>query len=276
MVTNKASEEVGGKKRTLAVVGIMLAILIVLGVLFALMIYALRADKPSAEVGKNEASQYAYEMAEAANGMKIHYLATKPSNVRPELIHNNVTLTEYTGINGGFFYGEQLLSIAVVDSLPVGRSHGKYGDGSENVRYARGTLVWNGALDELNIQIVSKASELKVKDNTRFWAQGGISMSIGDDAGWEERAITENAPFPNDDRLRSAVVYDSQGRLYLIVSETKGTLAAFREAIIEKVGDGKLAGGIFLDGDGSSQLRSSEAMLAGDNRPVVQMLRVLK
>jgi hypothetical protein len=276
MVTNKASEEVGGKKRTLAVVGIMLAILIVLGVLFTLMIYALRADKPSAEASKNEASQYAYVMAEAANGMKIHYLATKPSNVRPELIHNNVTLTENTGINGGFFYGEQLLSIAVVDSLPVGRSHGKYGDGSENVRYARGTLVWDGALDELNIQIVSKASELKVKDNTRFWAQGGISMSIGDDAGWEERAIAENAPFPNDDRLRSAVVYDTQGRLYLIVSETKGTLAAFREAIIENVGDGKLAGGIFLDGDGSSQLRSSEAMLAGDNRPVVQMLRVLK
>ncbi|MDQ0116716.1 hypothetical protein [Paenibacillus harenae] len=275
MVTNEPSE-VGGRKRTLAVVGIMLAIIIALGVLFTLMVYALRADKPSAGGGTQEASQYAYAVADAANGMKLHYLATKPSNVRPEMIHNNVTLTEYTGINGGFFYGEQMLNIAVVDSLPVGRSQGKYGDGSENVRYARGTLVWDGALDKLNVQIVSKASELKVKDNTRFWAQGGISMSIGDDAGWEQRAIAENVPFPDEDRLRSAVVYDAQGMLYLIVSETKGTLAAFREAIIEKVGGGKLAGGIFLDGDGSSQLRSSEAKLAGDNRPVVQMLRVLK
>lgn len=274
MITNETV--LWNRKRVMAVIGIMAAVLLALGAIFYFMMNALRADKPSEQSGVNEAKQYAYQSVTAGNGMKLHVLATKPSNVQPVLIQNNVTLTDYTGINGGFFYGEQMLSVAVVDSIPVGKSLGASVDGSENIKYARGTLVWDGARDELNVQIVRKASELKVKDNTRFWAQGGISMSIGDDAGWEERAKAENAPFPDEDRLRSGAVYDEAGVLYLVVSETKGTLAAFREAVIETVGGGKLAGGIFLDGDGSSQLRSADAMLAGDNRPVVQMLRILK
>ncbi|TFE26634.1 hypothetical protein [Cohnella luojiensis] len=81
---------------------------------------------------------------------------------------------------------------------------------------------------------------------------------------------------PIDYCLRSAVVYDTDGNLYLIVSTTKGFLADFREAILEKIGNGLLKNGIFLDGDGSSQLRSREAKLRGDGRPVVQMMRLAK
>lgn len=34
------------------------------------------------------------------------------------------------------------------------------------------------------------------------------------------------------------------------------------------------AEGIFLDGDGSSQMNADEAVLTGDSRPVVQMIAV--
>jgi len=101
-------------------------------------------------------------------------------------------------------------------------------------------------------------------------------MGLGRDDSWAAQAAAENAPFPDDDRLRSGAVYDGEGWLYLVVSSTRGTLAEFREAIVERVGQGKLAGGIFLDGDGSSQLRSREAKLSGDGRPVAQMLRLIR
>jgi hypothetical protein len=264
------------RKRWFAVAGILIGILMILGVMLYLMIIALSnrsaMDGPKLE----EALHYSYFNETAANGMKLHVLKTKAAYVTLETINNNVTLSNKVGINGGFFYGNQLLSIGVVNSLPVNKDIGNFGTGAENVKYARGTLVWDGASDTLSVQVASKASELKVKDHTRFWAQGGISMSLGNDMDWALQATTENAPFPEDDRLRSAAVYDHEGQLYLIVSETKGTLAVFREAIIASIGDGKLADGIFLDGDGSSQLLSTEASLPGDNRPVVQMLRIVK
>lgn len=219
---------------------------------------------------------YVYESSVATNGMELHVLRTRPSNIALEAINDNVALTPYFGINGGFFYQSDLLSIAVVDGRPANGEPGRYGAGDENVKYARGTLVWDGATDTLGVQIVRNSAELAVTDRADFWAQGGISMSLGRDAEWEAAALAENAPFPDDSRLRSAAVYDRDGNLYLVVSATKGTLAAFREAIVEKVGGGRLADGIFLDGDGSSQLRSREKQLTGDNRPVVEMIRILE
>lgn len=221
------------------------------------------------------AGRYVYMEAEASNGMRLHALAVDPSRITLETVNANVTKTPYYGVNGGFFYGKDLLSIAMVDGKPVNGQLGAYGSGSSNVKYARGTLVWDGGAGRLDVQVVKDQAELELTDRTRFWAQGGISMSIGrDDDTWRAQAELEGAPFPDDERLRSAAVYDDAGQLYLIVSGTKGTLAAFREAIIEKIGNGRLAGGIFLDGDGSSQLRSGERALAGDGRPVVQMMRL--
>jgi hypothetical protein len=71
-------------------------------------------------------------------------------------------------------------------------------------------------------------------------------------------------------------VYDFEGNVYLIVSSTNGSLASFREAIVERIGMNGLQDGIFLDGDGSSQLRSRQKDLQGDGRLVVEMLRLLQ
>ncbi|OMF24824.1 hypothetical protein BK133_22275 [Paenibacillus sp. FSL H8-0548] len=264
------------KKNWIAIVGILAAIFIGLAVMLYLMIIALGNRSAANTLKLEQTLHYTYFTKASSNGMKLHVLETKPAYVTLETINNNVTLSGKVGINGGFFYGNQLLSIGMVNSLPVNRDIGNFGIGDENVKYARGTLVWDGAADELSVQVASKASELKVKDHTRFWAQGGISMSLGKDEAWAQQAKKENAPFSEEERLRSAAVYDLSGTLYLIVSETKGSLALFREAIVNSIGDGKLVDGIFLDGDGSSQLFSKEAALPGDNRPVVQMLRIVK
>ncbi len=219
---------------------------------------------------------YIHGIAVASNGMELHYLRTRPSNVKPETVNTNVTIAPYYGINGGFFYEKSLLSIAMTNEIPVNEVDGQYGSGAFNAKFARGTLVWDESLDRLSVQVVRQASELVVTDRTRFWAQGGISMSLDRDDLWLERIEAEHAPLPTDFCLRSAAVYDIEGNLYLIVSTTRGSLADFRQAIIERIGDGRLVNGIFLDGDGSSQLRSREEKLRGDGRPVVQMLRLMK
>ncbi|WP_169082953.1 hypothetical protein [Paenibacillus sp. PL91] len=264
------------KKQLLAIIGILAGIVALLGIMLYFMIMALGNKTAADPLIAEKNLHYTYFSEMSSNGMKLHVLKTKPAYVTLETINNNVTLAGKVGINGGFFYGNQLLSIGMVDSQPVNKEIGNFGTGNENVKYARGTLVWDGASDALSVQVVSNASELKVKDHTRFWAQGGISMSLGLDDQWVQQTLKEQAPFPDDDRLRSAAVYDQAGDLYLIVSETKGSLAVFREAIVASVGEGRLVDGIFLDGDGSSQLFSSEAALPGDNRPVVQMLRIVK
>lgn len=273
---NKTKETITfNRRRVLAIVGIMVGILAISTVLFMMMVHSL-AKSDEVKSVQDMPKAYTYDKATAINGMELHVLKTKPSNVSLTAVHNNVPLTSFYGINGGFFYEEALLSIAVVNSLPVNGAIGEYGSGASNAKYARGTLVWDGASDQLSVQIAGDATALKVRDHTRFWAQGGISMSIGSDEGWQAQAMAENAPYPDDARLRSAAVYDKNGMLYLVVSANKGTLAAFREAIMERVGDGQLVDGIFLDGDGSSQLSSTEAKLTGDNRPVVQMMRIMK
>ncbi|MFD2328637.1 hypothetical protein ACFSR7_05190 [Cohnella sp. GCM10020058] len=230
----------------------------------------------------NPPSHYDYGTATAANGMRLHYLETEPSNVNLAVIRDNVAIAPFYGINGGFFYDSSLLSMAVVDGVPVagdGSATGGFGSGAENVKYARGTLVWDRVSERLSVQVASKPGELSVSDPTRYWAQGGISMSLGQDASWHDQAIAEHAPFMDEPRLRSGAVFDEEGNLYLVVSENRGTLADFRAAILELLGaPGRpaLTDGIFLDGDGSSQLRSREASLTGDLRPVVQMISLLE
>lgn len=263
------------KQRAGIIAGIIVLIIVFFGAIFVMMIHTLRSDGIRTGI-IHAAKQYEYKTKIASNGFELHVLKSKPSNITLEHVSRNVTQTRYFGINGGFFSGESLLSIATVNGFPVAGSKGQYGAGDENVKYPRGTLLWDGALDTLSVQVVSRAAELKVKDPNRFWAQGGISMSIGRDDAWELQAKLENAPFTDDKRLRSALVYDNKGMLYLVVSATKGTLSEFRAAVLETVGDGQLADGIFLDGDGSSQLQAAEASLPGDSRPIVQMIRIVK
>ncbi|QYR23208.1 hypothetical protein KZ483_09965 [Paenibacillus sp. sptzw28] len=273
--TSSAAQTRSPKQRAWILAMIIVLIIVLFGAIFVIMINTLRSDGVRTGI-IHAAKQYEYKTKTASNGFELHVLKSKPSNITLELVRRNVTQTGYYGINGGFFSGESLLSIATVNGFPVAGPKGQYGVGDENVKYPRGTLLWDGALDKLSVQIVSRSAELKVKDPNRFWAQGGISMSIGRDDAWELQAKLENAPFSDDKRLRSALVYDNKGMLYLVVSATKGTLAEFRAALLETVGDGQLADGIFVDGDGSSQLQAAEASLPGDNRPVVQMIRIVK
>ncbi len=250
-------------------------LILLLTIILVLLVYPLRSGDGQRVVA-HPAFEYTYSNAKAANGFELHVLKSAPSNITLELVRQNVTLTDYYGINGGFFSDQSLISMAIVNGSPIGGTEGQYGAGNENIKYPRGTLVWDGAAHKLSVQIVSKASELKVADRNRFWAQGGISMSIGNDANWQSYALQQNAPYPDDQRLRSAIVYDQAGSVYLVVSSTKGTLADFRSAILETVGDGRLADGIFLDGDGSSQMQAAAIGLPGDNRPVVQMIRLVR
>lgn len=260
-------------KVKLGVIGILL---VVAAALVITILFVARNNNGSRDKELNMPHDYTYGTVIPSNGMELHYLRTRPTNVTLESVHNNVTAAPFYGINGGFFYQEALLSIAVVNDAPVNEAKGPYGVGSANAKYARGTLVWDEGSGRFSVQVVRQASELIVTDRSKYWAQGGISMSLDRNEKWLEQVTAESAPLPDNYCLRSAAVYDTEGNLFLIVSTTKGTLADFREAIVERIGDGKLVNGIFLDGDGSSQLRSREAKLRGDGRPVVQMLRLVK
>lgn len=274
--TGAGQHERLSRKQVAVVVSVIAAVLLAGVGLFFVLMNALGSRGLGIDAPLQAITHYRYETAEAANGMKLHVLATKPAYVTLEVVNENVAMGDRVGINGGFYYGDALISMGVVNGRAVNGAMNGYGSGGENMKYARGTLVWDGASDSLSVQVVTKASELKAKDHSRFWAQGGISMSLRDDEGWKKRTELENAPFPEELRLRSGAVYDEDGMLYLVVSETVGTLDAFRTAIREKIGGGRLVDGIFLDGDGSSQLQSKEKSLAGDNRPVLQMLRIMK
>ncbi|TVY03284.1 hypothetical protein [Cohnella terricola] len=262
---------------TKAKIGIAGISVVGLGAIILSVVFILRGiwGTPSDDE-TNMPRDYKYDSVAASNGMELHYLLTQPSNIELESVSNNLVAAPFYGINGGFFYDDALLSIAVMNDVPVHKEIDQFGSGAANVKYARGTLVWDGELNRFSVQVVRRASEIEVSDRARYWAQGGISMSLDRSESWTEQAAAEAAPLPDQASLRSAAVYDEEGNLYLIVSTTKGTLAAFREAIVEKIGDGRLVNGIFLDGDGSSQLRCREVKLRGDGRPVVQMISLLQ
>lgn len=216
-----------------------------------------------------------YSRSFASNGVVLHVLQTNPSRISLHAIDENVTRSDRNGINGGFFWEGKLLSIAVNDGSPVNGKVNEFGSGWFNEKYKRGTMVYDKVTKTLSVQRVESIEELMITDKARFWAQGGISMNLQENAKWRSIALkTESLPFPNDERLRSAMVFDSQGEIYLIVSSSKCTAEQFRDAIISDVGENELVDGIFLDGDGSSQLLAGNEKLKGDNRTVLQMISV--
>lgn len=217
-----------------------------------------------------------YNLITADNGVVLHVLQTDPSNITLTTINDNVVKSGKNGINGGFFWQDSLLSISAVDGLPVNGSPNGYGSGWFNAKYARGTLVYDRVTESLDVLRASSVDDLHMTDATSFWAQGGISMNIADESKWYRSAIDEEKlPFPDDERLRSGMVYDDTGSVYLIVSSTKCTAEKFREAIKSHIAVGKLIEGIFLDGDGSSQLLAGDVKLKGDDRTVVQMVEII-
>ncbi|WNS46175.1 hypothetical protein [Paenibacillus sp. MMS20-IR301] len=216
---------------------------------------------------------YTYLEAESSGKIHLHMMAVNPEDVVLRRAGLPLRQIAAYGINGGFFYGEDLLSIAIMDDQPVnGAPHG-YGSGWFNAKYARGTLVWDGAAEAFSVQVAAAGGDLAVSDRGNYWAQGGISMNLQHEELWAAAAAAEHLPYEGEQRLRSGLVYDQAGKLWLLVTNTLCTAAEFRAAVLETVpGEGRE--GIFLDGDGSSQMNAEEAVLTGDSRPVVQMIAV--
>jgi len=216
-----------------------------------------------------------YSQITADNGVVLNVIQTDPHSITLSSINDNVVRSGINGINGGFFWDNNLLSIAVMDGIPTNGSPNDYGSGWFNAKYARGTLVYDRVSQTLSVQQAASVDDLQKTDASKFWAQGGISMNLKDDSSWYNQAVLEEMlPFPNEARLRSGMAYDSSGELYLIVTSNKCTAEQFRAAIKENIAIGKLAEAIFLDGDGSSQLLSGSVELKGDDRTVVQMIAI--
>ena len=257
-----------------------LGLLLLAGLLLGLLLGSLFgyfAHRP----GKSEITDtYRYDKRTAINGIELHTIQTTPESIRLQAIAANVTATPYYGINGGFFWKGSLLSIAVVNDRPLKGEPGDYGSGWYNTgvdgHLRRGTLVWDEIAKTFSVQVAWRADDLVATDKRHYWAQGGVSMSLGNEAMREPIMIAEQMPAYDEARMRSGLVYDRDNRLYLIVTPTRCTVEQFRSAILTELGDRHLVDGVFLDGDGSSQLRTKRASLAGDHRQVYQMLSIVQ
>lgn len=215
---------------------------------------------------------YVYQESRADNGVTLHAMAVSPGRVELRAADRPLSSYRVYGINGGFFYQEAVLSIAVNGDKPVNGAAGAYGSGWFNEKYPRGTLVWDEAAGTFSVQLVSSADEIRVKDRSRYFAQGGVSMGLGDEPGWEAAMQREHLPNPDENRLRSGLVFDATGTLWLIVTPDRCTAAAFREAVQEEIAPDIAKEGIFLDGDGSAQMNAAETKLRGDSRDLRQMI----
>jgi hypothetical protein len=208
-------------------------------------------------------ANYTYGSVSASNGVDLRFMKTSPNNIVLKAISDPVPDTGEYGVNGGFFYNGDILSIAVNDNSPVKGSIGDYGVGWYNEKYARGTLVWDASAREYSVQIVSSASDLIVTETSSYWAQGGISMSLQDDNGWDEQADAEGMPNRTGSTQRTGMVYNSELNVWLVITPDACTAAQFRSAIKEKIGSGTLVDGIFLDGGGSTQMKCAEYTYRG-------------
>lgn len=222
-------------------------------------------------------SKAVYSKCTSSNGVVLHSLKCSPNDVQLQACRTSVYSQPLAAVNGGYFdfFSGALLSIAVQNDQPVKGSRGGYGSGWHNAKYARGTLVWDAAARRYSIQIVRSADELKVSDRNRYWAQGGISMSLQDDTNWEQVARKQNMPNMSGKVYRTALVYGSGLSLWLVVTNTPCTASDFRTAIKQKIGSGTLTDGIFLDGSGSSQLRYDSVSLRGDGRTVHSIISIM-
>lgn len=217
---------------------------------------------------------YTYHEAEDVQSIKIHALMVKPESIELQAAERPLSEYHLYGMNGGFFYEDSVLSIAVNNDLPVKGAAGEFGSGWFNAKYKRGTLVWDEAAGRFSIQVVSSADEIEVMDRGQFFAQGGVSMNLQDDANWSTAIEQEHLPAPDEKRLRSGLVYDDSGSLWLIVTPTLCTAEEFRDAIQNTIAPGSKKEGIFLDGDGSSQLNAAEIKLHGDSRKLQQIIAI--
>ncbi|WP_379137258.1 hypothetical protein [Paenibacillus sp. sgz500958] len=252
---------------------ILLLISLLLLVIAAVAGWSLQSYRPNREAFHGLPHLYSYREAISSGQTELCMMAVNPDNIVLRAAGSPLRPIAAYGINGGFFYRNDLLSIAIMNDVPVSGVRNAYGSGWFNAKYPRGTLVWDGKERQFSVQVVSSGDEIAVSDRNHYFAQGGISMNLADEAAWLEQATQEHLPFADERRMRSGLIYNNAGDVWLIVTPTLCTAAEFRTAILETVpGDGRE--GIFLDGDGSSQMNADEAVLPGDSRPVVQMIAI--
>jgi hypothetical protein len=208
-------------------------------------------------------------------GVKLAAIKTSPNNIKLKEIQDNVAAGTDYGINGGFFFGSDLLSIAVHNDVPIRGVRGGYGSGWYNEKYARGTLLWDAEMGVYSVQVVKSAAELAVSNRGNYWAQGGISMSLKDDENWRSIAQAQNMPNMDGITYRTALVWNSGFNIWLVISEKPCTAQVFRGSVKYLVGSGTIVDGIFLDGGGSTQMKCALFVENGDGRKVVQMVSLI-
>lgn len=250
--------------------------LLLIAFLFGNLIAFLFADFQPPAAPTIYSNPYTFQKVTASNAVRIYAMRTLPRNIVLKPIQTNVTQTNEFGINGGFFWHGDLLSIAVVNDQPLLRGQGDYGSGWYNIDVPKGTLVWDEITGRFSVQVAIEADQLKVTDKRHYWAQGGVSMSLQHESEWIQQATLEEMPAFDKPRLRSGAVYDRDQTLWLLVTDTPCTVAQFRAAAVESIGRERVVDGIFLDGDGSSQMRNAQMQLKGDSREVYQMLALKK
>lgn len=252
---------------------IAVAVLLTVILITVISIQMARPEEPSAEVFDGLPHAYTYLMKESPGKLQLYMMSLAPNDIVLRTAGAPLRQIAAYGINGGFFFGTDILSVAIMNDLPVGGARGAYGSGWFNAKYARGTLVFDGTSGRMSVQVVSSGDELEVSDRSNYWAQGGISMNLQHEELWADIAAAEHLPFAGEQRMRSGLVYDKAGILWLLVTPTLSTAEEFRTAVLQSV-PGEELEGIFLDGDGSSQMNADEAVLTGDSRAVVQMIAV--
>lgn len=237
-----------------------------------------------------------------SSGVSIHYIETEASNI--DLIATGgadpttfMANNGYdSGINGGFLYGSDLLSIAIVNDRPVGytgqevtwQTFYEYGNGGANVigepSTPAGTIIWDGDNNELKLEKIYSGWEIHqnslVANTNNYWAQGGASLSLQDDANWKSIVIEEGYDRVGDyDRSQRAAMLMSwdKKKVYLVVTDTLCTAGEFRTAIKNLFAWQVSYGmdGIFLDGSTCAQLRYAGENKVDHSRNVNQVI-VLK
>ncbi|MEK4998431.1 hypothetical protein BK125_10580 [Paenibacillus odorifer] len=252
--------------------GLIVSLLVLLIVGLALSLFLVfRNHKEDPFKGLPHA--YSFLETVSTDNVQLYMMSLSPEDIKLRAAGVPLRQVNAYGINGGFFYQDALLSMAIMHDTPVNGAQKGYGSGWFNAKYARGTLVWDGASRSFSVQVVSSGEELKITDRQHYFAQGGISMNLGHEDLWEAAVAEEHLPYADEKRLRSGMVYDNTGKLWLIVTPTLSTAAEFRSAILQTV-PAKGLEGIFLDGDGSSQMNAKEIIVPGDSRSVVQMIAV--
>ncbi|MEC0210152.1 hypothetical protein P4H70_14540 [Paenibacillus ehimensis] len=248
----------------------------------------------TASEGMQAAASASYSYStHKAKGIELHIMQTRAENITFKSLANKKNLkgSGYEGINGGYFpmNGEnKTFSIAIENGVPLIPASEKpgYSDGRSNLSSTdpRGTLVWNG--DSFSVQKVKFYTEITgTNKNKPWWAQGGVSMNLGD-SKWKTKIEGEKLPNPNGDAQRSAIVgYEKD--VYLIVTNNATSASNFRAAIQDRFkitetdnGTSKYKG-IFLDGSGSSQMagrdsKGNKVSLTGDSRKLVQIITFKK